>query len=115
MATSFLRERRVLATVYFKEQRLESVDIVLSAEPEGASWADWSLEKEMDAKAFHEAVLKDELGEPHEVALKGVGSPMETEPERYSRTVVTYHYSWGEVLSTYDPRGGFSSIFVRYR
>jgi hypothetical protein len=106
--------RRVLATVYFKAQRLESVDIVLSTEPEGASWADWSLEKEMNAKAFHEVVLKDDLGEPHEITLQGVGSPMETEQERNSRTVVKYRYPWGEVLSTYDSRGGFSSIFVRY-
>ena len=76
-------------TIYFYNEMLESVSIS-SVENESASWADWSEEKELKKKEIHDHWLKKLLGK------------------------ASSHHNWGEVWSGYDPKGGFSSIEIRY-
>ncbi len=76
--------------LYFHGAQLWQVE--LSAHDGGlrASWDDWSEAQELARKRLHEAWLKRTLG-------------------RAGGT-----YSWGMVESVYDPKGGASSIIVRY-
>lgn len=77
-------------SVYFKGEFLDSIHFSVSGAEYGSSWGDWSEEKEMKRKSANDAWLqKYEL------------TPGQT-------------YSWGSVWSGYDPKGGFSSIVVRY-
>jgi len=77
-------------TFYFYHQQLESVSIVASDERFGASWNDWSEEKEYERKRFHDQWLADTIGFPHA------------------------HYPWGQLSSDYNAKSGFSAIHLRY-
>jgi hypothetical protein len=58
----------------------------------GNTWSDWSEEKEMARKRFHELVLATIFG---------------TERERFD-------FPWGSVSSYYDVKGNHSEIAVTY-
>lgn len=77
-------------TLYFYHQQLESVSIMASDDRCGASWNDWSEEKEHERKRFHDQWLADTIGSTNA------------------------HFSWGQLSSDYDARSGFSSIHVQY-
>ena len=79
-------------SLQFHGERLESLNLFHNAARFGASWDwdDWSEERELARKSFHEHWLVTKLG----VALK--------------------RYSWGEISSNYDAKGGSSSITIRY-
>jgi hypothetical protein len=80
-----------IVVVFFHGQRLTMVHLT-DADPEfGASWDDWSEEKELRKKARHAAWLREVFDLP-------VGT-----------------YAWGDVASEYDVRSGGSSIIVTYR
>jgi hypothetical protein len=74
----------------FHGQQLSSLDLFHSAPRFGASLSDCTRELEMARKSFHEQWLATEL----RLSLGG--------------------YAWGEVSSDYDPKGGLSSITIRY-
>ena len=74
----------------FDAGKLAMVQLV-EIEDEGGGWDSWSEQKEIEKKARHDEWLDALLGPP------------------------PYRYSWGEITSEFDPRGGFSSIVVRYR
>ena len=76
--------------VQFHGEHLVAVTLSHGAIRFGSSWSDWSQECELARKAFHERWLATTLHL----------SPGD--------------YPWGSVCSDYDPRGGFSSITVRY-
>src|ERR1700754_124914 len=82
-----------LLTLNFYGSHLTSVDLFANDKRFGTSWADWSKEKEIQRKRFHESWLGKVLGN-----------------DRYP-----YYYDWGSVESFYDEKGGFSYITVRYR
>ena len=71
----------------FKNQRLQNAKIYLI---NSSSWSDWSEEKELQKKAKHDELLMRLLGKP------------------------PYRFSWGEVESIFDKRGGSSSIVINY-
>jgi hypothetical protein len=76
----------------FHGSRLESVTIAC-ADPEfGSSWADWSEERELARKRFHDVLLQSVLG-----------------PD-WNR----HPFSWGRVDSVFDQKSGASSIVLRY-
>jgi hypothetical protein len=72
-------------------------------------WRGYSLEIESQTKQFHDKLLRNILGSPHEKF------PI---PEHsYDLRVgdnLAYHYKWGSVWSGYDGFSGNSSIVVRY-
>ena len=82
-----------LLTLNFYDSDLTSVDLFADDERFGTSWADWSKEKELQRKRFHESWLGKVLGN-----------------DRYP-----YDYDWGSVASFYNEKAGFSYITVRYR
>lgn len=76
--------------VQFHDEQLVSLDLCHGAHCFGTSWADWSEERELARKAFHERWLASEVG------------------------VNPGNYEWGEIASYYDEKGRFSSIAIRY-
>lgn len=77
-------------SLYFYGQQLEAAELMYSGSELGSSWADWSLEKERKRKQIHDEWLTKVLGK------------------------WPCSFSWGEISSEYDPKGGYSSIFIRY-
>lgn len=76
--------------LYFYKEKLESIHLADSSEEFGASWDEWSEEKELKRKEAHDRWLIAETGNASHV------------------------YRWGEIISPYDPRSGGSSITIRY-
>jgi hypothetical protein len=75
--------------ILFNGEHLDSLSLAHSAEPFGLSWGDWSKEKELARKNFHETWLNQ------------IYAPVG-------------RYPWGKIESLYDDRGGSSSILIRY-
>ncbi|GEP44805.1 hypothetical protein BGE01nite_40960 [Brevifollis gellanilyticus] len=84
------RDTELIITLQFHGERLDSLRLFHDAARFGTSWDDWSEERELARKAYHERWLAEMLRLP-------VGK-----------------YLWGEVLSVYDVKSGSSSIIVRY-
>ncbi len=76
--------------VQFRGEELFSLELCHGAACFGTSWENWSEERELARKAFHERWLASEVG---------------LRPGKYA---------WGEIASYYDETGRFSSIAVRY-
>jgi hypothetical protein len=74
----------------FHQEQLVSVQFCHGAACFGKSWSDWSEERELARKAFHERWLTGEVG-------LGPGP-----------------YPWGEISSYFDPKGGFSAVTLSY-
>ena len=83
-------ETELSITFQFHGEQLLSLGLMHGAARFGSSWADWSEERELARKSFHERWLVRELG------------------------VQPGDYSWGSISSHYDNRGGFSSITIQY-
>lgn len=79
-------------SLWFDGSFLRRVSIQCTDVEFGSVWSDWSEEREMARKHFHDSLLHSALGSDwcHQ------------------------HFSWGAVNSGYDPKGGFSSIAVTY-
>lgn len=82
----------LICSLWFRGSVLQRVEICCAAPEFGTSWSDWSEEREMARKRFHDSLLVSVLG-----------------PD-WSRQ----RFSWGTVDSDYDLKGGFSSIGVTY-
>ena len=83
----------VLIDIGFEGGVLRSVGIAASSKALGRAaqdWSDWSEAREMQKKALHDQILANAYGRP------------------------PYRFAWGEITSSYDPRGGSSDITVRY-
>ncbi len=74
----------------FQGEHLISLTLFHDAARFGTSWADWSEERELSRKAFHDLWLSRDLCVP------------------------AGKYSWGDVSSSYDAKSGSSSITIRY-
>jgi len=79
-------------SLWFHGSALRRVSIQCADAEFGSSWSDWSEERELARKRFHDSLLPSVLGED------------------WSH----HRFSWGTVDSGYDPKGGFSSIGVTY-
>ncbi len=84
--------RLVAADLSFEGEALRAVSVALVDERFGTSWDDWSEKKERARQAAHVKWLRK--------VLDGAG-PRWTLP-------------WGEVESSFDPKGGGSSIAFFY-
>ena len=83
-------DTELFISLQFHGEQLLSLDLSHGAARFGTSWAEWSEQRELARKAFHERWLVSEL-------LLHLGD-----------------YSWGAISSYYDANGGFSFITVRY-
>ena len=79
-------------SLWFRGPILQRVSIECADAEFGSSWADWSLERELARKRFHDSLLQSALGEDWS----------------------SQRFVWGAVDSLYDPKAGFSSIGVTY-
>jgi len=80
----------LVIVVQFHGEELVSLDLCHGAHCFGSSWEDWSEERELARKAFHERWLASEVG------------------------VHPGNYAWGQIASYYDEQGRFSTIAIRY-
>jgi len=75
--------------VYFLNGWLKRLSLSIY-DPAAGGWASWSEAHELLLQKRHDDILLRALGVP------------------------PYRYSWGEVLSTYDPRSASASIGISY-
>ena len=83
-------DTELFIVLQFRGEQLLSLNLCHGAARFGTSWAEWSKERELALKAFHERWVVREL------------------------RLHLGDYSWGNISSYYDDKGGFSSITVRY-
>lgn len=87
----FLGEFSVIITVQFFYSSLREIHIYFNAEDgDGSSWSDWSEEVELRRKKMQASWLDSVLA-----------------PSQRS-------FDWGEVISVYDAKSGFSEVLIRY-
>jgi hypothetical protein len=85
--------------VSFAGERLAGYTLVDVAPRFGSSWDDWTEQKQLARRDSHDGWLISQLGPPSSRAL---GDELH------------YELSWGTVWSTFDRRGGGSSIGVSF-
>ncbi len=78
-------------------------------QPSQEKWENFSFEIESQAKAFHDELLRNQLGKPHKRISRPVG-----QNQPVLDYCIEYRYKWGTVWSGYDERGGSSSIIIGY-
>jgi hypothetical protein len=88
--------------VVFEGEQLDGYSLWIVDARYGTSWDNWSEEKELARRDAHDTWLTAALG-PGERRLSSNGPDL------------SYSFSWGEVWSTFDARGGSSTIGVRWR
>ncbi|GAC1372184.1 MAG: hypothetical protein NVSMB47_20280 [Polyangiales bacterium] len=93
---------RFSASLAFEGEALDGYRLSLSDARYGTSWDDWSEQGERARRDAHDSLLIAWLG-------AGERAPSPQGPE------LRYDFPWGEVWSTFDMRGGSSSIGVRFR
>ena len=81
-------EAGVAGTVLFNGDYIDRVFLAMKMDTDVSG--EWTVERELERKAKHEQWLGKELG----------GAP--------------YHYSWGRVVSEFDPKGLASEIIIVY-
>lgn len=81
-------EERWVGTVIFDGDRIDRVFLSMKLDSEDPE--SWTVERERARQAAHELWLQGELGRP------------------------PYSYSWGRVVSDFDPKGLASEIIVAY-
>jgi hypothetical protein len=88
--------------IHFEAERLDGYSLSLVDARYGTSWDDYSEEKQLAQRDAHDAWL---------VAILGPGNrkPSPRGPE------LRYSFPWGDAWSTFDAKGGSSSIGVRFR
>jgi hypothetical protein len=106
--------RHVIAGLEFRDGRLARASIFARLEGDGTSWSDWTLDQEMRRKRAHEelgaALFGRELAlRPMDINGKSI-LPLEPGPEHPRHAV----FSWGELVSGYDSKGGMAEMWVVY-
>jgi hypothetical protein len=80
-----------IISLSFFGELLEDIGLEHTAPELGASWSDWSEEKEQRRKQIHDQWLTKQIGAERRV------------------------FDWGAVSSFYDAKTGGSDIIIRYR
>ena len=88
--------------LHFEGDRLYGYSVSLADPRYGTSWDDYTEEKQIAKRDAHDAWLVASLGQ-------GTREPSPRGPE------LRYALPWGDVWSTFDARGGSTSIGVRFR
>jgi hypothetical protein len=85
-----IARRELAVSCYFTRSVLRQVRLCVTDKRFGESWDDWTEQKELARKAEHDGWLDATLGTARQ-------------------------FAWGSVSSTYDAKGGGSSIVVTYQ
>jgi hypothetical protein len=88
--------------LHFEGDRLYGYSVSLADPRYGTSWDDYTEEKQIAKRDAHDALLVASLGQ-------GTREPSPRGPE------LRYALPWGDVWSTFDAKGGSTSIGVRFR
>jgi hypothetical protein len=88
--------------LHFEGERLDGYSLSLVDPRYGTCWDDYSEEKQLAQRDAHDTWLMANLG-------AGNREPGPRGPE------LRYSFAWGDAYSTFDPKGGSSSIGVRFR
>jgi len=88
--------------LHFEGERLDRYSLSLTDPRYGTSWDDYTEEKQLAQRDAYDAWLVASLGQ-------GTREPSPRGPE------LRYALPWGDVWSTFDARGGSTSIGVRFR
>lgn len=100
LPSGFMDERKIYALVQFYEERLQ--EVIFSFNLADASPSNRSYEREMEVKAFHERLLRSDIGEPSRLKTwRHIANPV-------------WELPWGEVASIYSQIDEFSRIEVKY-
>ena len=99
---------QIIAGLWFYEELLTSVS--LTAYSYARSWDEVTLEGAIKTKDVHDALLRDDLGEPHAVEKVRIAYAQDTALERS----VSYTFPWGSVASGHDQRGLITDIHIGY-
>lgn len=107
--------RRVTIELTFTNHILARTSLFVHLATDGKDWSDWTLAQEMARKLEHEALALALFGvalapKPMDVNGKPV-FPLELTPE-YPRHAA---FTWGEVVSGYDSKGGMAIMWIAYR
>lgn len=78
-------------TLWFDGEPLARLELSMVMPTEATSWDDYSEDRELARKAKHDAWLAGQLGP------------------------LPWQFTWGNVTSEFDPRGGSSTIVITYR
>ncbi|XZF16030.1 hypothetical protein ACTHGU_07820 [Chitinophagaceae bacterium MMS25-I14] len=90
--TSYIIEdNTLLITLYFKDHTIESLTVFPKHRqlPAATDWDNWSEQQELERKELNDLWLQEQVGEKHT-------------------------FAWGTIESVYDPKGGSSSIVLKY-
>ena len=101
LSTQAAGPRTFTVRVLFECEQLDGYRLCAVDPRYGASWDEWSEEKERARSDAHDALLIDLLG-PGARRQRPDGSEL------------TYAFPWGDVWSAYDARSGGSEIGVRF-
>ncbi len=88
--------------LHFEAEQLRGYSLWLDDPRFGTSWDDYTEDKQLAQRDAHDAWLLSTLG-------PGKREPSPRGPE------LRYVFPWGEVWSTFDARGGSTTIGVRFR
>ncbi len=87
-----IEDKYFIMSLCFKEEDLTELSIVFNDKPFdlNSSWDSWSEKDEQKKLNKYQVWLKEQLGDNR-------------------------NFNWGEVWADYDPKGGSSSIGIRYK
>ncbi len=87
-----INEDKFVGDICFNTEKLYSITLAVIRPEFGTSWGEWSEEKELARKRYHENLLRTIFGESSE----------------------SYSFPWGKVISLFDRRAGGSAIEIYY-
>jgi len=105
--------KELLANLIFYDQMLLSIELETAEyAPEARDWSNYSLEVEAATKDFHEILLRRMLGKPTScTAITHTKCP----PSQVTLyQPCRWRFSWGEVGSFHDQKGGATFISIKY-
>lgn len=109
-----VRGREVTLSLNFKDGLLRRLGLFVHLEGDGTSWDDWTHAQEMRRKREHEALAEELFGvalTPRVVVVDGKRVERMFPEDEWARAASC---AWGEVVSGYDSKGGFSEMYVRW-
>lgn len=103
----------LIVRLCFYDQMLVYVDLTVSLyAPEQRDWSHYSLDVEAETKNLHERMLEEQLGKP------SIGASLPSEPSPAEQKTLSqrldWHFTWGEVSSCHDSKGGGTFVRVSY-
>jgi len=107
--------RPAIVGLEFRAGSVERAWICLRLPGDGKDWSDWTLEQEMARKRAHDELAFALFGAALTLRPMDVGGkpvlPLFPGPEYPNHA----RFTWGEVVSGYDSKGGAAEMWISYR